>query len=134
MTTTHREMRISHPPGTGMLRPPWVQWVLGIVTLGIHAAFQHFRINRELRDFGIEVDPAKALLAFFPGGLILIPYLVTHYRTGERIAVAQETVGLAPTAQPELSALACLFALLHIPYQQSELNRVWAVDLESRAS
>ncbi len=132
MTTTNRVQTLSDPPGTGAHRPPWVQWVLGIITLGAHAAFQHFRINRELRDFGIEVDPVRALLAFFPGGLVLMPYLVTHYRTGERIAVAQETVGLTPTSQPELSALASLFAFLHIPYQQAELNRVWAADPESR--
>ncbi|MCP3933737.1 MAG: DUF4234 domain-containing protein [Actinomycetia bacterium] len=133
MTTTHREMRTSHPPGTGVPRPPWTQWLLGVVTFGIHAAFQHFRVNRELREFGIEVDPTKALLAFFPGGLVVVPYLITHYRTGERIAVAQETVGLTPTAQPELSALASIFALLHIPYQQTELNRVWAADTGSGA-
>ncbi len=130
MATTHHEPTARHDPGTGVPRPPWFQWALALVTFGIYAAFQHYRVNRELRDFGVDVDPVKALLAFFPGGLVLVPYLVTNYRTGERIAVAQETVGLTATSKPEISALASLVALLQVPYQQAELNRAWAVEAE----
>ena len=134
MTTTHRDHPPGRPPQAGAVRDPWKQWGLSVITLGVYAAVRHFRINRELQDFGIEVDPAKALLAFFPGGLILIPYLITNYRTGQRIAVAQETVGLIPTASAELSALASLVALLHVPYQQAELNRAWSPGPEGRTS
>ena len=128
MTTMHAEQAAGRPPVPGAQRNPWRQWGLAVVTLGVYAAIQHFRVNSELRDFGIDVDPTKALLAFFPGGLVLVPYLITNYRTGERIAVAQETVGLAPSSSAELSALASLIAFLHVPYQQAELNRAWATD------
>ena len=128
MITTHRVQAASSPPDTGVERDPWKQWGLAIITFGVYAAINHFRVNRELRDFGIDVDPTKALLAFFPGVLILVPYLITAYRTGERIAVAQETVGLDPTSSPERSALSSLLLFLQIPYQQDQLNRVWAAE------
>lgn len=128
MTTMHTGHAAGPGPVPGVARDPWKQWGLAVITLGVYAAVRHFRVNRELRDFGIEVDPTMALLAFFPGGLLLIPYLITNYQTGQRIAVAQETVGLAPTSSGELCAFASLIALLHVPYQQTELNRAWATD------
>jgi hypothetical protein len=117
-------------PVSGAIQHPWKQWGLAVITFGVYAAVRHYEINRELRDYGIEVDPMKALLAFFPGGLVLVPYLITNYRTGERIGVAQETAGLTPTASPELSALASVFVLLQVPYQQTELNRAWEADAQ----
>lgn len=134
MTTMQREQAAGLAPRSGVVRDPWKQWGLTVITFGVYAAIRHFRINRELRDFGIDVDPAKALLAFFPGGLVLVPYLITNYRTGERIAVAQETVGLAPTSQAELCALGSLIAFLHVPYQQAQLNRAWAIDSTGQTS
>jgi hypothetical protein len=105
-------------------------WGFALLTLGVYAAVRQYQVNRELRDFGVEVDPVKALLAFFPGVLVVVPYLVTNYRTGERIAVAQETAGLAPTARPELCTLGSIFALTSVPYQQTQLNRAWQADAE----
>lgn len=129
MTVTHDGGHAAIPrPTRGERRHPWKQWALAIITLGIYAALRHYTINRELRDYGLDVDPVRALLAFFPGGLVVVPYLITNYRTGQRIAVAQETAGLVPTAQPEISALASLVLALHVPYQQTELNRAWDAD------
>ncbi|MCP5027897.1 MAG: DUF4234 domain-containing protein [Actinomycetia bacterium] len=130
MTAAQAEPGPSRSPMRGVPRPPWREWLLSVVTFGVYAAAHHYRTNRELRDYGIEVNPGKALMAFFPGGLILIPLLITVYRTGERIAVAQETTGLPPTASPEVSAVAALFALLHVPYLQAELNRAWEADAQ----
>ncbi|MCP3976599.1 MAG: DUF4234 domain-containing protein, partial [bacterium] len=112
----------------GAQRHPWKEWGLAIITLGIYAAVNHYRINRELRDFGVDVDPLKALIALVPGGLLIIPPFVTIYRTSQRIAVAQETTGLTPTIRPELSAIGSVIALVHIVYQQSQLNRAWQAD------
>jgi hypothetical protein len=109
-------------------------WVLSVLTFGIFAAVRHYQINRELRDFGIDVHPVNALLAFFPGGLVLAPYLITNFRTSERIAVAQETTGLPPTVRPELSTLASLLVFAHVPYQQTELNRAWEADQKGQPS
>ncbi|MCP5034040.1 MAG: DUF4234 domain-containing protein [Actinomycetia bacterium] len=128
MHTTRSLAASSHPPVPGAQRHPWKEWGLAIITLGIYAAVNHYRINRELRDFGVDVDPLKALIALVPGGLLIIPPFVTIYRTSQRIAVAQETTGLTPTIRPELSAIGSVIALVHIVYQQSQLNRAWQAD------
>ena len=133
MTDMHDSGAALPGPTSGERRHPWKQWALAIITLGVYAALRHYTINRELRDYGVDVDPVRALLAFFPGGLVLVPYVITNYRTGQRIAVAQETAGLVPTAQPEISALASLVLALHVPYQQTELNRAWNADAPHHA-
>ena len=114
----------------GQIRSPLNQWLLAIVTFGVYLVAHHWTINRELRDFGVEVDPTKAALAVFPGGLVLVPYLVTVHRTGARIGVAQETVGLTPSIQPGVGTVVSLFAAAQVPYLQSELNRVWRAESE----
>lgn len=115
-------------PVPGRVRSPLTEWLLTIVTLGVYGVVHHWLINRELRDFGVDVDPTKAALAMFPGGLVVVPYLVTVHRTGERIGVAQETIGLPPSVQPVVGTIASPFAALHIPYLQSELNRAWRAE------
>ncbi len=117
-------------PLPGLVRSPLNQWLLVIVTLGIYLVVHHWTINRELRDFGVEVDPTRATLAVFPGGLVVVPYLVTVHRTGARIGVAQETVGLTPSIRPGLGTVAAMFAAAQIPYLQSELNQVWRAEHE----
>ncbi len=129
---TSESRRASSLPVPGSVRSPWAQWGLAIVTLGVFVAVHHHRVNRELRDFGVDVDPVRAVLAVFPGVLLVVPFLVTVYRTCERIAVAQETVGLRPTIRPELGAVAALLTFLHVPYAQSELNRAWSHAEEAR--
>lgn len=130
MTTAQHPPATRSLPGVGVHRNPWIQWTLTVVTLGVYGAIAHHRLNRELQDFGVEVDPLRALLAYFPGALLVVPYLATAYCTARRIAVAQETAGLVPTVRPELAAITALFAFLHVPYQQSQLNRVWEAEHE----
>jgi len=88
----------------------------------------HYRLNRELRDFGVEVDPIKSAFAFFPGAILLVPFLITLYRTGERVAVAQEINTLIPTARGWIGPVAGLVLFLSVPYHQAELNKVWRAD------
>ena len=117
-------------PVPGMIQEPWKAWALTIVTLGVYGLFHHYRLNRELDDFGVEVDPVKSALAYFPGAVLVVPYLITLYRTGQRIAIAQETNRLRPTARGWISPLAGLFVFLSVPYHQSELNMVWRAEAE----
>lgn len=128
MRTIEADQASRRSPTRGAAQNPWAMWSLSIITIGIYAAVRHYQVNRELRDFGIEVDPVKALIAFFPGGLLFVPYVVTNYRTSERIAVAQETLGLIPSARADVAAITSLFAFLHVPYLQTQLNRAWLAD------
>jgi hypothetical protein len=111
-------------PRTGEVRSPVRVWLLTIVTLGAYGVIRHYVVNRELRDFGVEVQPVASVLALFPGALALVPPLVTLWRTSDRIGVAQETVELAPSASGPVGALAVV-GWLFVPYHQRELNRVW---------
>ncbi len=115
-------------PSVGRVRSPGTEWLLAVVTLGVYAAIRHHRVNRELRDFGVDVDPGLALLAFVPGMVLVVPLLVTIHRTSERVAVAQETVGLTPSVDPSRAAALSVLAFAHIPAEQAALNAIWHAD------
>jgi hypothetical protein len=125
--TMSREAEIRGPI-SGQVRPPATQWLLTVVTLGVYAAIRHRRVNRELRDFGVDVDPLRALLAFFPGMLLGVPFLVTVHRTSQRVRVAQETVGLTPSIVPWRTTVLSILAFAHVPFEQAALNTVWHAD------
>jgi hypothetical protein len=125
--TMTSENRIAGPI-PGQVRSPWTEWALAIVTLGVYAAARHHRINRELRDFGVDVDPALSLAAFLPGAVLVVPFLVTVHRTSERIRIAQETVGLTPSIVAWRSTVLSVLAFAHVPAEQAALNAVWRAD------
>ncbi len=122
--TMNRSVEIAGPV-CGRVRSPSKEWVLAVVTLGVYAAVRHHRVNRELRDFGVEVDPRLALLAFFPGVVLGVPFLVTVHRTSDRVRVAQETVGLAPTVVAWRATVLAILAFAHVPAEQTALNEIW---------
>ena len=113
--------------------------LLTIVTLGIYAYFWYYRINRELRDFGRVYNdeklsaerPGLSVLAITLGALIIVPAIVSYYRTTSRVRQAQRI------AQTELTSGWVIFALyvtgiffllplIAIPaYVQSGLNSIW---------
>jgi hypothetical protein len=111
-------------PRSGSIRSPLRTWLLVVITMGVYAVWHHHELNRELRDFGVEVRPVLSALALFPGVLIVVPALITLWRTSNRLGVAQETVGLVPTIDPGRSVISIAFAVF-VPYHQREANRVW---------
>jgi hypothetical protein len=114
-------------PRSGSTRSPTRTWVLALVTLGGYAVWHHHELNRELRDFGVDVRPVLSTIALFPGIVVIAPALVTLWRTSNRLRVAQETVGLVPTSDPRSSVVSLLLALF-VPYHQREANRVWRAE------
>ena len=64
------------------IRNPFGVFVLAIVTLGIYYFVWYYKVNRELRDAaGIDVSPVTALLAITIGWVIIVPPLVSWYRS-----------------------------------------------------
>jgi hypothetical protein len=114
-------------PRTGAVRSPPRVWLLAVVTLGVYAVVHHYVVNRELRDFGVEVRPAVSVLALVPGAVAVVPPFVTLWRTSDRIGVAQETVGLTPSTSGPVGALSIVLWLF-APNHQRELNKVWSAD------
>lgn len=125
--TTIRPMDTTGPV-SGQVRSPSREWLLAVITLGVYAAVRHHRINRELRDFGVEVDPRLALLAFFPGVVLAVPFFVTVHRTSDRVRVAQETVGRAPTVVAWRATVLSILAFAHVPAEQTALNEIWKTE------
>jgi hypothetical protein len=114
---------------TVKIRNPFLVFLWSLLTLGIYYCVWYYKINRELRDAAaIDVSPVVALLAVTIGWLIIVPPFVSWYRTFDRIATAQRSVGL-PEASSVLGFILFLIAVVFLPvevlYAQDELNKVW---------
>jgi hypothetical protein len=87
------ETSYDRPPANVKLRQPWVVVALCVLTLGIYALVWYYKINREMRDFGIEQRdnelaksrPWVSLLAVTLGALLVVPRLVSLIRTVLRL-------------------------------------------------
>ncbi len=126
------EIQIS--PGNALVkaRNPLGVVGLGLVTLGIYAFFWWYFINREMRDFGqargtdLGQSPGNSVLAVTLGALIIVPAIVSLWRTSERLSKAQAVAGLTERASgPVTFLLLFLIAPVGIWYVQRELNKVW---------
>jgi hypothetical protein len=118
------------------IRNPWAVALLPFITLGIYGLVWWYRINRELRDYGeakgvdLGQNPTNSLLALFPGGIIIIPALVTYYRGFQRV---QQASGLAGKEEPNGWIGLILYLLLSPAmwaYMQVSLNHVWETEAD----
>lgn len=112
-------------------RHPFGPLGLTIVTLGIYLFFWWYQINREMRDLGADVDPAKSVLAVTIGWLIIAPPFISVFNTAQRIQRTQEKTGLGKTGAAEgemISGLALVLAIVPVAsllfqaYLQNALN------------
>lgn len=109
-------------------RNPWGVIGLTLVTIGVYAAVWWYKINNELRHYGIENSPAKATWAVTAGGLILVPSLISRYNTADRILQAQKKGGAEERIIPVLALVLSILgptSLFAPVYYQSQLNKVW---------
>src|SRR4051794_13086942 len=130
------ELQIKNSRDRVKVRSPWAAALLPFVTLGIYHLVWWYRINRELRDYGrakgadLGQNPTNSVLALFPGGLIIVPALVTYWRGTKRVQEAARIAG----QEPVIGWLAIvLFLVLSAglwAYLQDSLNKVWRSDAE----
>lgn len=127
-----QEVLIAGGPNRAKLRNPWGVLGLLLITLGIYHIFWWYYINREMRDYGhatgydLGQNPTNSVLAVFPGGLIIVPALISYWNGTKRVQAAQRVAGVVPPLNGWLALI--LFVLIGIaypPYVQSELNKVW---------
>jgi hypothetical protein len=126
------ELQIGGTGATAKIRNPLGVVALSIVTIGIYYIFWWYFINREMRDLGrarntdLGQNPGQSVLAITLGALIIVPALVTLWRTSTRIESSQEAVGIANRASgPIIFILLLLIGPVGIWYAQSELNKAW---------
>jgi hypothetical protein len=113
---------------SGKRRNPVLVWlVFPFITLGIYHLWWWYKINDEARklDPRIEVDPVLSLLALFPGAIIIVPALVSIYRTGDRLRRMQAAAGQTPSALPIIGLLLAFLFSLYGLYYQIILNQIW---------
>jgi hypothetical protein len=114
------------------LRNPLGVVGLSIITIGIYYVFWWYFINREMRDLGrsrnvdLGQNPGNSVLAITLGAIIIVPALVSLWRTSDRIQRSQETAGVERGANgPIIFILLLLIGPVGVWYAQSELNKAW---------
>jgi hypothetical protein len=131
------EMKIRGTEDEVKVRSPWAVALLPIITLGIYHFVWWYRVNRELRDYGkakgydLGQNPTNSLLALIPGGIIIVPALVTYWRGTKRVMGASRIAG----KEPPSGWIAIILYLLLSPgfwaYLQVSLNEVWRQEAEA---
>ena len=132
-----QEMTIRGTQAPVKVRNPWAVALLPIATLGIYHLVWWYRINRELRDYGyakeqnLGQNPTNSLLALFPGGIIIVPALITYWRGFKRVQTASVLAG----KEQANGWIALIFYLLLAPalwaYIQVSLNEIWEQDADA---
>jgi hypothetical protein len=113
------------------VRSPWAAALLPLITLGIYHLVWWYRINRELRDFGkakgydLGQNPMSSALALFPGGIIIVPALVSYWRGTKRIQGAARVSGKEPINGWIALVLYLVLAPGFWAYIQVSLNEMW---------
>jgi Domain of unknown function (DUF4234) len=118
------------------IRSPWAAALLPFITFGIYHLVWWYRINREMRDYGkakgydLGQNPTNSVLALFPGGIIIVPALITYWRGTKRVMGASRLAG----QEPLNGWIAILLYLFIAPalwaYIQVSLNHAWEAEAD----
>jgi hypothetical protein len=110
-----------------------------VLTLGIYNSVWYYRINREMRDFGrahgdeklANSNPVLSILAVTLGALVIVPAIVSYWKTTGRIRRMQRACNVPPIEGWVIAILYVLGIVVVLtlvaipPYVQSGLNKVW---------
>jgi Domain of unknown function (DUF4234) len=115
------------------VRNPWGVLGLGLITLGIYTIFWYYYINREAKEYGaVQGDeelanssPGSSVLAITLGALIIVPAIISYYRTVLRVQRVQELGGAEKVNGWIVLILILVISPAAAPYIQSTLNKLW---------
>jgi hypothetical protein len=130
------EMKIRGTGSEVKVRSPWAAALLPIITLGIYHLVWWYKINKELKEYGeakghdLGQNPTNSVLALFPGGIIIIPALVTYWRGTKRIMGAARLAGKEPVNGWIAILLYLIIAPAFWAYLQVSLNHIWEQEAE----
>ncbi len=131
------EMKLRGTDHEVKVRNPWAVALLPIVTLGIYHLVWWYRINKELKAYGeakgydLGQNPTASLLALFPGGIIVIPALVSYWRGTKRVQGASKIAGREPVSGWISLILYLLLSPAFWAYLQVSLNNIWEQEAEA---
>jgi Domain of unknown function (DUF4234) len=100
---------------------------LPLITLGIYSLVWIYKVNNEARRFlgDNSIQPALSVLAFLPGGLLIVPPFIAIYRLGTRIARMEAAAGSPNRAEPVVGLVLGFVFSLYPLYYQDHLNGLW---------
>ncbi len=120
--------------GTGIAKKRNPVGTFFLMLVPFYGLYWWYQINREMADLGaarndpegLGDNPTTSLLAMFPGGLIIVPAIISLVNGYGRLKRAQEVT----TGQVAISGGLLLVLLIFIgpagyAYMQSELNKAW---------
>jgi Domain of unknown function (DUF4234) len=130
------EMKIRGTEHEVNVRSPWAVALLPIITLGIYHLVWWYKVNKELKAYGeakgfdLGQNPTNSVLALFPGGLIVVPALVSYWRGTKRVMGAAKVTGQEPVSGWISIILYLLLAPAFWAYLQVSLNHIWEQEAE----
>jgi len=120
--------------GTGTAKKRNPVGVGFLMLVPFYGLYWWYQVNREMADLGtarndpegLGDNPTMSLLAMFPGGLIIVPALLSLYNGFQRTKRAQEVT----TGQVSINGWLILILLIVISpvaygIWQAELNKAW---------
>lgn len=108
--------------------------VLSLITLGIYYVVWYYKVNREMADYGrvnghsdeLGDSPVTSLVAITLGALIIVPALVSLFRTFKRTQALQRITGGGQEINGWIGVIAFIvFSPILYGYMQSGLNSAW---------
>jgi Domain of unknown function (DUF4234) len=130
------EMKIRGTQDEVKVRSPWAVALLPIVTLGIYTLVWWYRINKEMKAYGeakgydLGQNPTNSLLALFPGGIIVVPAILTFWHGTKRVQGTAKVAGKEPVNGWLVLVLFLVLSIGMYAYLQSSLNKVWEQEAE----
>lgn len=120
--------------GTGTAKKRNPVGVAFLMLIPFYGLYWWYQVNREMADLGtarndpegLGDNPTMSLLAMFPGGLIIVPAILSLYNGFQRTKRAQEVTTGQVTANGWI-ILILLLVISPVAYGmwQSELNKAW---------
>ncbi|PTL59119.1 DUF4234 domain-containing protein [Paraconexibacter algicola] len=116
----------------GRVRNPLGVIGLTLITLGIYGIVWYYKVNKELAAIGrakgteeAGTSPVTSVLAVTLGALVIVPAVVSMFRTWKRLNVAEGLVGREPDmSAPVGFVLMFLLGPVGTYFFQRNLNRV----------
>ena len=130
------EMKIRGTEQEVKVRNPWAVALLPIITLGIYHLVWWYKINKELKEYGeakgydLGQNPTNSVLALFPGGLIIVPAIMTYINGTKRVQGAARIAKKEPVNGWLCLVLYLVLSIGMWAYLQSSLNAIWEQEAE----